>query len=477
MSLILAVDDEPNMLSSLRRLLQIDGHEVPTASNGAAALDLIAVRRPDLVLLDLRMIGLSGLETLQRIRDLAPSVPVVLMTALGSTETAIQAMQLGAFDYLLKPFHGSELRAVIHRALATAAASGTGACLGPVGDNEPKAIVGRSPQMFEVYKAIGQVAAAAATVLVRGESGTGKELVCRAIHAHSPRRDRPFVAVNCAALPEPLLESELFGHEKGAFTGAVGRKLGRFEQADTGSLLLDEVGDMALSTQSKVLRLLQERTVERLGSTESVRVDVRLLAATHQDLERLVSKGAFRADLYWRLRVATIELPPLRERREDIVVLVSHFLRRLCHLLGRDDLRVAPAALLRLGEYHWPGNVRELEHCLHQAALFCHQGVILPEDLRLPGRGVAVEAAPDAEVQQRDVLRELARAQLAKSKGDAHPRLVEKVEGLLIEEALQKHGGNLSRVAVALGISRPTLREKIQRLGLREAQVDDSPLE
>ena len=473
MSRILAIDDEQDVFASLRRRLQVDGHELATVPDGAAALAAIAARCPDLVLLDLQTDEFAGLQTLKRIKHLAPAVPVVLMTAAGSTDTAIQAMQLGAFDYLRKPFEAAELNAVIRRALATVAAANASACIGAAGGDEVEGIVGRSPQMFRVYKAIGQVAAAEVTVLIRGESGTGKEMVARSIHAHSPRAGHPFVAVNCAALPEPLLESELFGHEKGAFTGAVASRPGRFEQAEKGTLLLDEVGDMALSTQSKVLRLLQERTVERLGSSKSVCVDVRLLAATHQDLERLVGKGAFRADLYWRLRVATIELTPLRERREDIVVLVSHFLRRLCQLLGRDDLRVAPAALQRLEEYRWPGNVRELEHCLHQAALFCHQGVILPEDLRLAEGGVPVAAAADAEVHQHDVLRDLARAQLAKGKCDAHPRLVEKVDGLLIEEALRKHGGNLSRAALALGISRPTLRERIRRLGLSGWQVEE----
>ena len=459
MSRILVVDDERNVLTSFQHLLGKKGHEVLTAKSGEQALSLLGSNSPDLILMDIRMAGLSGLETFRQAKAIVPKVPVIMMTAYGTTDTAIEAMKLGAFEYTLKPFDIPKLTALIERALAMGQLMRTPVTYG-VADADARAqrIIGKSSKMVEVYKLIGQVAHSTVTVLIRGESGTGKELVARAIYHHSQRAERPFIAVNCAAIPETLLESELFGYEKGAFTGAVARKPGKFEQASGGTILLDEVGDMSPSTQAKVLRVIQEGTCERLGGHETIRVDVRLLAATNQDLEALIRARQFREDLYYRLNVVTITVPPLRERRDDIPLLAEYFLKRYGRELQKHGLRLSAEALERLSAYEWPGNVRELENCIKQAIVLATGDVLMPDHLRL-GPSAQVRSTPES----LNVLRELARQHLEQAPGSAHQQLMEQVEAQIILEALTQTQGNLAQAAKLMGITRPTLREKIAK--------------
>lgn len=459
MSRILVVDDERNVLTSFQHLLGKKGHEVLTAKSGEQALSLLGSQSPDLILMDIRMAGLSGLETFRQAKTIVPKVPVIMMTAYATTDTAIEAMKLGAFEYTLKPFDIPKLTALIERALAMGQLMRTPVTYGASEtDARGQRIIGKSPKMVEVYKLIGQVALSNVTVLIRGESGTGKELVARAIYHHSQRAERPFTAVNCAAIPETLLESELFGYEKGAFTGAAARKPGKFEQASGGTILLDEVGDMSPSTQAKVLRVLQEGTCERLGGHETIRVDVRLLAATNQDLEALIRERQFREDLYYRLNVVTITVPPLRERKEDIPLLAEYFVKRYSRELQKHGMRLSPEALERLSAYEWPGNVRELENCIKQAMVLATGDVLMPEQLRL-GQSAPVRSTPES----LEVLRELARQHLEQAPGSAHQQLIEQVEAQLILEALTQTQGNLAQAAKLLGITRPTLREKISK--------------
>jgi len=461
MSRILVVDDERNVLTSFQKLLGKEGHEVVTARSGEQALSLLESQVPDLILMDIRMAGLSGLETFQRAKAIVPKVPVIMMTAYGTTETAIEAMKLGAFEYTLKPFDIPRLKALIGQALTMGQLMRTPVTYGAADtDTRAQRIIGKSPKMVEVYKLIGQVAPSNVTVLIRGDSGTGKELVARAVYHHSQRSQQPFIAVNCAAIPETLLESELFGYEKGAFTGAAARKPGKFEQAHGGTIFLDEVGDMSSSTQAKVLRVLQERTCERLGGHETIRVDVRCLAATNKDLETLIQQRQFREDLYYRLNVVTITMPPLKERKDDIPLLTEYFLKRYSREFLKEGMRFSPEALERLSTHEWPGNVRELENCIKQAVVLGKSAVLMPEHLRL-GQGSAVQVRSSPE--SLTVLRELARQHLERAPGSAYQQLIEQVEAQLILEALKQSQGNLAQAAKLLGITRPTLREKISK--------------
>jgi len=475
MSRVLVVDDERNILTSLQKWLSREGYQVATVRSGQEALAALEAERPDVVLMDIRMAGLSGLETLRHAKRVAPKIPIILMTAYGTTDTAIEAMKHGAFEYILKPFELPALHDLLRRAVAASRLMRTPVTFGetaPHADGEP--ILGRSPKMIDVYKTIGQVAGSPITVLIRGESGSGKELVARAIYQHSPRADKPFLAVNCAAIPESLLESELFGYEKGAFTGAASRKPGKFEQVQHGTIFLDEIGDMSALTQSKVLRVLQEQVCERLGGREPIPLDVRVLAATNQPLEAMVEQGRFREDLYYRLNVVTITLPPLRERAEDIPMLAGHFVSRCGREFGKPSMQMSGEALARCAAYDWPGNVRELENCIKQAVVLSPGDVILPEHLRLEALRPASAGNPADDSQMLADIRRLTRHYLQMAPGTAYQQVLELVEAQVIAEAMAQTRGNLAQAARQLGMARPTLRDKLSKYHIERANSPPS---
>jgi two-component system nitrogen regulation response regulator GlnG len=472
---LLVVDDEPSILLAFRRAFGSgDGGaavEVLTAESVGEGLALARQQPPDVLILDIQLPDMTGLEALAHFQHLDARTPVIFITGKSTTDTAIEAMKLGAYEYLLKPLELSQLRQVVQKAFAISRLMHVPAVVadGQSVDDRADAIVGRCAAMQEVYKAIGRVAAQDVTVLITGESGTGKELVARAIYQHSRRKNGPFLAINCAAIPEQLLESELFGHEKGAFTGADRRRIGKFEQCSGGTLFLDEVGDMAPLTQSKMLRLLQEQRFERLGGNETIQTDVRVLAATNHDLEQLVEQGRFRKDLYYRLKGVTIHLPPLRERGGDLPLLVQHYVRRFSRELAKDVQTIVPEAMDLLARYPWPGNVRELQSVLKQALLQATGPVLVPEFLdgaftptsRLPAAGAAIEgrgAGGDLE--------QFIEEQLRNGCENLYEESLRRLERLLVTRVLQQTGGNQVQAARILGITRGSLRTKIRDLGI-----------
>ncbi|HLH40381.1 MAG TPA: sigma-54 dependent transcriptional regulator [Bryobacteraceae bacterium] len=448
-STILIAEDERTARTSLAGLLEAEGFRVLTAENGTEALSVLLSEEPEAAVLDIRMPGMDGLAVLRRAKEGGSDSALIVMTAHGDSGTAIEAMKLGAFDYVSKPLDFKVLltqieRAIGQRKLARQLRAAQESAPAPPISNT---MVGHSPAMQHVYKLIGQVSTSNATVLVRGESGTGKELVVNAIHHNSARAQGPLIKVNCASIPEALLESELFGHEKGAFTNALYRRIGRFEEANGGTLFLDEIGELAPALQSKLLRALQERVIERLGSNTPIPVDIRLVAATSRDLEAAVNAGSFREDLYYRLNVVAIALPPLRERRQDIPALVQHFINRSEHAVS-----ITSSALTVLCDYHWPGNVRELENVVERALVLARSGVITEDEIQLktrPEQGDTVwtDFAP---------LEEGMKANVAT------------LEKALIERALRQTQGNKTRAAEILGVHRRLLYEKIREHGLPE---------
>ncbi len=465
---ILIADDEDGLRWVLEKGLRQAGYEVTAVRDGDEALRAFSEAPFDLVFLDIRMPGTDGLTVLAKLRGLAPDAHVIVMTAHGTMETAIQAMQRGAYDYLAKPFDLDEVLLLAERALAAGRLTQEVARLktGLQEVWEFGALIGRHPRMQDVYKTIGRIAASDVTVLLRGESGTGKELVARAIHHYSRRAGRPFVAVSSAAIPGTLLESELFGHERGAFTDAKERKLGRLELAHGGTLFLDEIGDMPPELQTKLLRALQERTIERVGGTEPIRIDVRVLAATNRDLETMMREGRFREDLFYRLNVVTVTLPPLRERRRDIPLLVEHFLAKYATELG--ERGVAPESLDRLVGHEWPGNVRELENVVQRAMVMATSGVILPEHLPIGPVSAAASVAIDAtleEIIERKLL-ECVRGLREHTSANLYDLMVGLVEKPLLRAVLRETGGNQVRAAHILGINRNTLRKKLTEHGI-----------
>ncbi len=465
---VLIADDEDSLRWVLEKGLRGAGYDVTAVKGGEEAVRAFAAQPFELVFVDVRMPGMDGLTALERIRDLRPDVYVVVMTAHGSMDTAIKAMQRGAYDYLNKPFDLDEVLLLTERALAASRLTQEVARLrtGLQEVREFSALIGRHPRMQDVYKAIGRIAGTDVTVLLRGESGTGKELVAGAIHHYSRRSGRPFVAVSCAAIPGTLLESEMFGHERGAFTDAKERRLGKFELAHGGTLYLDEIGDMPVDLQTKLLRALQERTMERVGGQESIPIDVRVLAATNRDLEALMKEGGFREDLYYRLNVVTVHLPPLRERRRDIPLLVEHFLAKHGEELG--ERGVAPEALDRLVGYEWPGNVRELENIIQRAMVMATAGVILPEHLPIGPVSAAASVAVDATLEEiiERKLMECVRGLRERSSANLYDLVVGLVEKPLLRAVLRETGGNQVRAAHILGINRNTLRKKLTEHGI-----------
>lgn len=472
MSKILVVDDEPNMLAAFEEILGGLEHEVATARRAETAIDELRRTPFDLVVLDIQLPGMSGLEALRRIKQDQPKLPVVVITGHGTMSTAIEATKLGAFDYQLKPIEPEQILTTIEKALAGVrlmrgqVAVGTGKATGS-GD----AIVGQSPAMQEVYKAIGRVAQTEAAVLIRGESGTGKELVARAIYQHSLRAKYPLIVVNCAAIPETLLESELFGHERGAFTGAVGERIGKFHQGHQGTIFLDEIGDMSLAIQAKVLRVLQDKTFQRVGGDETIHSNVRVLAATNRNLEKAIAEGCFREDLFYRLNVFAIHLPPLRDRREDIPELVEYFLDRFARELGTEKPPFSQEAMEVLRSHAWPGNVRELEHCIQRLLISTAGHAIQAADLS-PLLAQADQQLASRLLADDETLRELVRRYLRSAAGEqAYERFLHKAEAFLITEALRQTRGNQTHAARLLGVPRQTLNDKIQKYRF---SVDDA---
>jgi nitrogen regulation protein NR(I) len=469
MSKILVVDDEPAMLAAFEEILGGLEHEVVTARRAETALEQFQDAQFDLVILDVRLPGMSGLEALRRIKQDHPKVPIIVMTGYGTMSTAIEATKLGAFDYHLKPIEPDAMLATIERALEGVRLMRGKVAFGTEAATAARdAIVGRSPAMQEVYKAIGRVAQTEAGVLIRGESGTGKELVARAIYQHSLRADKPLIVVNCAAIPETLLESELFGHERGAFTGAVGERIGKFQQASEGSIFLDEIGDIPWAVQAKILRVLQDRSFQRLGGNQTIHSNARVLAATNRNLEKAISEGKFREDLFHRLNVFTIHIPPLRQRPGDIPELVDYFLDRFAGELRIEKPLLSEEAMDVFRSHSWPGNVRELEHCVQRLMISTGGHPIQAADLSPLLTHPDQETTCGLPAADEEVLRDLVRRHLSSAgAGDqAHERFLQKVETLLITEALFRTKGNQTYAARLLGLPRQTLFDKLQKYHL-----------
>ena len=503
MEKLLLIDDEVDVQYSFRRIFDASDIELHTASSGEEGLRLIPKVKPDLVLSDIRMAGLNGLETLRRIRQLDPQLPVILMTAYGTTQTAIEAMKLGAYDYLLKPFDVPRLKQLVANALKAARDTRQTVALRPQLEQQDYelGVIGRSAPMQEVFKLIGQLAASDATALITGESGTGKELVARSIFQNSRRAKEPFMAINCAAIPENLLESELFGHEKGAFTGATAQRPGRFEQCHRGTLFLDEIGDMPPATQTKILRVLQNGTFERVGGNTTLQVDVRIIAATNKPLEEAVARKEFREDLFYRLNVVRVHMPPLRERQGDIRLLVDFFLRKISGT-GAGSKTIGEKTLAVLESYHWPGNVRELENVLRRAVVVSKGPALLEIDLPAeilqptqtfrPATNAAIPApvgntppvsakttspatepaptAPETTLTDPAItgdIRPLALQLFRWARLQSGIKVLPAVERELVIEALKETQGNQVKAAKLLGITRATLRKRVDKFGIR----------
>ncbi|HNS95944.1 MAG TPA: sigma-54 dependent transcriptional regulator [Polyangiaceae bacterium] len=464
---VLVVDDEANIRRVLSAQLAREGYEVHTAEDGERALAILREHHIDLVITDLRMPKMDGMALLRHAIEIDPDLPVVMLTAHGTVDNAVEALKTGAFDYITKPFDQTELRAIVAKGLRTrnlanaelgldARAHVEGAKFGIIGDSKP---------LQEMYSVIERVADTPTTVLITGESGTGKELVARALHENSSRRDKPFIKVNCAAIPKDLMESELFGYERGAFTGAVNAKPGRFELASTGTLFLDEIGEIPIEMQVKLLRVLQESEFERVGGIKTIQVDVRLVASTNRDLKKEIAAGAFREDLFYRLNVVPIELPSLRHRREDIPLLTQHFIQKFNERLNKSVAGVEKESLELLRQYSWPGNIRELENVIERAVLFCDGTNITPADLspevretQTPSCPPVVSVSIEDAVLSSDGLKEQVRA--------ARTR----VERELIVRALEQTAYNVTHAARILKISRKGLQLKMKELGLRDRE-------
>jgi two-component system nitrogen regulation response regulator GlnG len=477
MSKLLLIDDEEDVRYSFQRIFNSPEIELATASSGEEGLKVIPKFKPDLVLMDVRMGGMNGLETLRRIRAANPKLLVILMTAYGTTQTAIEAMKLGAYDYLLKPFDVPKLKEIIANAFKAARDMKQVVSYQPLLESEDYelGIVGRSEPMQQVFKLIGQIAVSDATALITGESGTGKELVARAIYHHSNRNQQPFLTVNCAAIPEQLLESELFGHERGAFTGATMQRIGKFEQCNHGTIFLDEIGDMTPATQTKILRALQSGTFEHVGGNQPIQVDVRVIAATNKPLEAAVAARQFREDLFYRLNVVRIHIPPLRDRRDDIPLLVNYFLEKIAREQQRKPKSIAASVVKALGKYHWPGNVRELENAIRRAYVMAKGDAILRSDLppEISGQGGSGAPLPTAtgEAAATDAAA-LARQLFQWARRDPKLKIIPAIERELVIQALKETSNNQVHAAKLLGITRATLRKRIEKFGIqRELNV------
>lgn len=500
---ILVIDDDDDLRYSLKRVLSARKYNVIEANSGEAGLEMAESHSPDVILLDNRMGGMSGIEALQHLRGANPNAMIILMTAYGTTQTTIEAMKFGAFDYIMKPFDLKKILSLTESALAASSdmdrASQEEPIEGVTAEEIEGGIIGSSSAMQNVFKMIGQVAASDVTVMVTGESGTGKELIARAIFQNSLRAQKPYIAVNCAAIPDNLIESELFGHEKGAFTGATNQRIGKFELCDGGTIFLDEIGDMALATQTKILRALQEREIQRVGSSETIKVDVRLLAATNKPLEEMVQEKTFREDLYYRLNVVRIQLPPLRQRMEDVPLLVDFVLKRLARDSKAGTKTISPEALSALSKYSWPGNVRELENLVYRSAVMAQSDTILLKDLPeellaavgcdmttpVPSLGDETLSNIDDRAQNVGSI-EVPHIEASAEQGlvglpgqpftevyqqlrDAHgTNILEHAEREIIRLTLEEVGGKQVKAAEILGMTRATLRKRMDQYDLQK---------
>ncbi len=470
MPAILLIDDEPNPLHALTEALaQLRGFDVLVASCAIDGVKLAAAHRPAIVLLDVHLPDQSGLDVFQELKRLDPAVLVVFVTVSGEADAAIAATKDGAFDYLFKPVELTHLERTLTAAFEVLQTNTTASNASPPALAElQETLIGRCPAMREVYLSIGRVAAQDVSVLVTGESGTGKELVARAIHQHSRRAEATYLAINCAAIPENLLESELFGHEKGAFTGADRRRIGKFEQCHGGTIFLDEIGDMPLGLQGKLLRVLQDGRFERVGGNETVAADIRVIAATHQNLADMVLEGRFRRDLFYRLNVVHIELPALRTRGEDIPLLVEHYRCRLAKQFGKDVRTIAPEAMQRLREYAWPGNVRELQSVLKRALLRANGSVLLASFL--PAE-IGYSATP--QLIAPDWLSAFIKDRLAAGTVELWAEVASRVDEMLLPLVLGHTQGNQQKAAALLGVARQTLRTRLRDLGITARPMDE----
>ncbi len=469
---VMVIDDDRSVVHLIRAACKQIDIEVLAAESAEDGLALLKKSKPDVLLLDVVLPGMTGLELFHSIRDVDERVPVIFITAGGESDTAIEAMKLGALDFLLKPLDVGRIKVLVNQALEIRRLMETPVELPKPSSDSSNQMIGRSPQMLEVYKAIGRVAPQTVTVLITGESGTGKELIARAIYQHSERRAKPFLAVNCAALPETLLESELFGHEKGSFTGADHRRIGKFEQCNGGTIFLDEVGDMPPLMQAKLLRLLQEQRFERVGGNETIQTNVRIITATNRDLESMSDAGTFRPDLYYRLNGFTIKLPPLRERGDDLLLLIESYLARYSVELEKPLQRVAPDAIRVLLEYPWPGNIRELQSALRKALLNLSGPVLLPEflpdEVRAGDRSAkgGTSTSSSEKGTDRD-LGAMLESRIAAQSENVYAEAVEFMERYVVTKVLQLTAGNQSKAAKMLGITRGSLRNKTSSLGIK----------
>ena len=461
---VLIADDEVNLRKVLCALLERDGHQTTAVADGTSALDVVKAGGVDLVITDMKMPGMNGLELLRAIKATEPGLPVIVITAHGTVDTAVAALKDGAFDYITKPFDKDELRVAVRKAASVRMVLRDH--LQDVGDVKGRfQIIGQSPRMRDIYAIIEKVAATPSTVLITGESGTGKELVATALHANSPRKDKPIIKVNCAAIPKDLMESEFFGYEQGAFTGAVGSKPGRFELADGGTLFLDEIAEIPSAMQVKLLRALQAGEFERVGGVRTIKVGVRLIAATNADLAKMIEQGLFRDDLYYRLNVVPIALPALRDRKDDIPLLAEAFLEKFNKRLERQSRGITPEAIDVLMAYHWPGNIRELENVIERTLLFAEGEMLdvgdLPEELRQNAVQVTAQKTR-VEIQNAPL------DATSASMRDIVKQATVEIERDLIQKALDETGGNITRAAQLLRISRKGLQNKMKEFGLRE---------
>ena len=482
MDKLLLIDDEDDVRYSFKRIFNSPDLVLETAASGEEGIEVIKTFKPDLVLMDVRMGGISGLETLRLIRENDAKLPIIMMTAFGTTQTAIEAMKLGAYDYLLKPFDVPKLKQIVNDALKAARDMKQVVACEPLLESEDydMGIVGRSQSMQEVFKTIGQLAGSDATALITGESGTGKELVARAIYHNSQRNSKSYLPINCAAIPENLLESELFGHEKGSFTGATSQRVGKFEQCHQGTLFLDEIGDMTLATQAKILRVLQNGTIERVGGNKSINVDVRIIAATNKRLEEAVAANEFREDLFYRLNVVRVSLPSLRERSEDIPLLIDYFLKVIAESEGNKVKSILETAQTALLNYSWPGNVRELENVMRRTIVMAKGDAIRLDDLPkniYSNQGI-VSSLENRTINQVDSqvsptasndISSLAATLFQWAKSQPDLAILPAVERELVAHALRETNGNQVKASRLLGITRATLRNRIDKFGIKQA--------